>query len=361
MGGRAVSQANPASLELRAATVAVAREAVLHGIDLHVLPGELFVLLGATDSGKTGLLRAIAGLDRLSDGEIRVDGQVISRMPARRRDIALMLQSFPLWPHMDVAGNVAFALRGRRLGRRAVRERVTRELAFARHLPSQLTPGQRQRVALARTLAAEGHLCLLDEPFSAQPPQLGDQLRRLLRRRQQQAGFTTLLATPDPDHALRTADRIAVLHNGELQQVGTPQELYDAPETRQAAVLTGAVNLIDGEIELAGDQAMFHGKNGIVIPLFDHALRRPRTGTAMFRPHSLHFVSGEQAPIGDEIRLSGRIEEIEFMGNNLRYLIDLAGTTARMDVCREGDQALLHVGDQVVLGLDPAQIRILEH
>ncbi len=362
-----MNQAHPASLELRAATLTVGREEVLHPTDLHVLPGELFVVLGTADSGKSGLLRAIAGLDRLSAGQILLDGRVISHTPARRRDVALMLQSFPLWPHLDVGENVAFAAKRRGLGRHAVRERVMHELAFVgltdfvRHLPSQLSPGQRQRVALARTLAADSHLCLLDEPFSAQSPQLREQLRGLLRRRQQQIGFTTLLATPDPDLALRIADRIAVLHSGELHQVGTPLELYDTPQTRQVATLTGAANLIDGEIELAGDQAMFHGENGVVIPLFDHALRRSRTGTAMFRPQALHIVSAEQAPIGDEIRLNGRIEEIEFMGDKVRYVIDLAGKTAYMDFCRDSGQQLYNVGDPVVLGLDPAHIRILEH
>ena len=106
---------------------------------------------------------------------------------------------------------------------------------------------------------------------------------------------------------------------------------------------------------------MFHGENGIVIPLFDHAVRRTRTGVAMFRPHALHFVSDDQGPIGDEIRLNGRIEEIEFIGDVLRYLVDLTGTLVRMDVCRGDDQALRHVGDPVVLGLDPTHIRILDH
>ena len=209
-GSAAVKHTHPASLELRAAALTAARTEVLRETDLHILPGELFVLLGAAESGKSSVLRAIAGLDRLSGGEIRLDGQVISRVPARRRDIALMLQSFPLWPHLDVAENVAFAVKGRGLNRQAARQRVMRELAFvglgefARHLPSQLTPGQRQRVALARTLAADRHLCLLDEPFSAQPPQLAEQLRGLMRRRQQQAGLTTLLASADTDLALRT-------------------------------------------------------------------------------------------------------------------------------------------------------------
>ena len=209
---------------LRAAALTAARTEVLRETDLHILPGELFVLLGAAESGKSSVLRAIAGLDRLSGGEIRLDGQVISRVPARRRDIALMLQSFPLWPHLDVAENVAFAVKGRGLNRQAARQRVMRELAFvglgefARHLPSQLTPGQRQRVALARTLAADRHLCLLDEPFSALDPLIRRQLQDQFIELSQMMQKTTIFITHDLDLAA-SADRIVHMIDGRIDSI----------------------------------------------------------------------------------------------------------------------------------------------
>ena len=361
-----MSNIEPASLELRKVSTAINQHEVLHDVDLSILPGELFVVLGGAGSGKSSLLRSIAGLDPLGSGEVWIDDRNISRTAAGKRQIAMRLHSFPLWPNLNVGDNVAFALRGRHLKRGEVHERVASELRFvglhdfARHMPAQLSPSQRQRIALARTLAADGRLCLLDEPFSVQDAQLRERLLSVLHRRQQQVGFTALLTTQDRHEALRVADRIAVLHNGELQQVGTPIELYDMPLTRHVAEYMGSANLIDGEIELAGEQAMFRGENGIVIPLFDQAAKRSRTGTAMFRPHDLRVVGSDEEPFGDQIRFNGRVEQIEFLGDTQRYCIDLSGHIVWLDVQRQSTRPTLNIGDQVILGIDPAHIRILE-
>lgn len=355
----------PASLELRDLHVTLAQQEILRNIELSILPGELFVVLGGAGSGKSTLLRSIAGLDPATSGEIWIDDHEITRVPAHRRGTALMFQSFPLWPHMTVAKNIAFALRGRGLPAAEIRQRVAGELAFvglsefARHLPWQLSDSQRQRVALARTLVAGARVDLLDEPFSAQEAQLRERLLRVLHRRQQQTATTTLLTTQDRSEALRVADRIAVIHEGELQQVGTPMELYDTPHNRHVAEYMGSANLIDGEIEYAGDQPLFHADNGIIIPLFDQAVKRPRTGSAMFRPHDLHIVRRDEAPFGDQIRFTGRVEQIEFLGDIMRYGIDIAGRVLWMDLPRTADQMTLNIGDQLVVGLNPARIRIL--
>ncbi|MCB1785304.1 MAG: ABC transporter ATP-binding protein [Chromatiaceae bacterium] len=360
-----MTHSQPASVELRGVDVVVNQREILRHIDLNVLPGELFVVLGGAGSGKSTLLRSIAGLDPVAAGSLWIDDQEITRSAANRRPIALMFQSYRLWPHMPVARNVGFALDRSGLGASDRRGRVTRELAFvglsefARHLPWQLNPSQRQRVALARTLAADARVILLDEPFSAQDAQRREHLLRVLRKRLQQSAATTLLTTQDRSEALRVADRIAVVHEGEIQQTGTPIELYDTPRNRYVAEYMGSANLIDGEIEFAGEQALFRAENGIVIPLFDHPLIRPRTGTAMFRPHDLHVVHPNAAPFGDQIRFSGRVEQTEFLGDSMRYSIEIAGKTVWMDRSRSSE-TLLNVGDQVVVGLDPARIRILE-
>lgn len=360
-----MTQQQPASLELHGLEVTLEQQEILRKIDLGILPGELFVLLGGAASGKSTLLRSIAGLDPATAGEIWIDDQEITRLPARQRGTALMFQSFPLWPHMSVAKNIAFALRRRGLPAAEVKKRVEEELAFVglsefqRHLPWQLSDSQRQRVALARTLIADARINLLDEPLSAQDAQLRGRLLRVLRKRQQQAGTTTLLTTQDRDEALRIADRIAVIHEGELQQIGSPMELYDMPHNRHVAEYMGSANLIDGEIEYAGDQPLFHADNGIIIPLFDQAVKRPRTGSAMFRPHDLHIVRRDEAPFGDQIRFTGRVEQIEFLGDIMRYGIDIAGRVLWMDLPRTADQMTLNIGDQLVVGLNPARIRIL--
>ncbi|MGD8956356.1 MAG: ABC transporter ATP-binding protein [Chromatiaceae bacterium] len=356
----------PSSLELRDVDITIDQQEILRNISLSVLPGEMFALLGGAESGKSTLLRAIAGLDRLSRGEVWIDAENITHTAPHRRGVPLMLQAFPLWPHMTVGRNVAFGLQRQRLSRRKIRERVARELAcvglsnFRKHLPWQLTPSQQQRVALARTLIGAARIDLLDEPFSAQDEKLREKLLRLLKRRQQQSALTTVITTQDPIQALRFADRIAVLHEGELQQVGTPVELYDMPANRFVAEYLGGINLIDGEIEYAGDQPLFRAENGIVIPLFDHPVKRARTGSAMFRPQDLRIVGRNAEPFGDQIRFSGRIERTEFLGSSLRHWIDLSGKAICLDLPRDATRNTLHIGDQVVIGLDPAKIRILE-
>jgi ABC-type Fe3+/spermidine/putrescine transport system ATPase subunit len=355
-----------ASIELRAVEVIARRQEILRQISLSVLPGELFVLLGAAGSGKSALLRSIAGLDPVSSGEIWLNDRQITRTPARRRPVALMFQSFPLWPHMTVAGNVEFALRRVGMPRGARHARAGRELAFvglaefARHLPSQLSASRRQRAALARTLAADARVNLLDEPFSAQDAGLRERLLRGLRRRQQLDGVTTLLSTQDRVEAMRVADHMAIIHEGELQQVGTPMELYDAPCNRHVAACTGSVNLLDGAVEYAGDQPLFHTHNGMVIPLFDHPLKRARTGAAMFRPQDLHIIRKDEAPFGDQIRFTGHIEQTEFLGDRRRYGIDLFGTTLWLELPHADDRPALQIGESVVVGLDPTRVRILE-
>jgi len=356
----------PSSLELYDVDVAIDQHEILRDISLSVLPGEMFALLGGAESGKSTLLRAIAGLDRLSKGQVWIDAENITHTAPHRRGVPLMLQAFPLWPHMSVGRNVAFGLQRQRLSRREIRERVTRELEyvglshFRRHLPWQLTPSQQQRVALARTLISAARIDLFDEPFSAQDEQLREKLLRLFKRRQQQSALTTVITTQDPSEALRFADRIAVLREGELQQVGTPVELYDTPANRFVAEYLGSVNLIDGEIEYAGDQPMFRAENGFMIPLFDRPVKRARTGSAMFRPQDLRIVSRNAEPFGDQIRFSGRIERTEFLGDSLRHWIDLAGKAVCLDLPRDTTRNTLHIGDQIVIGLDPAKIRILE-
>ena len=267
---------------------------------------------------------------------------------------------------MTVAGNVEFALRRSGLPRGARHARAERELAFvglaefARHLPSQLSASRRQRAALARTLAADARVNLLDEPFSAQDAGLRERLLRVLRRRQQLDGVTTLLSTQDRVEAMRVADHMAIIHEGELQQVGTPMELYDTPCNRHVAACTGSVNLLDGEVEYAGDQPLFHTHNGMVIPLFDHPLKRARTGAAMFRPQDLHVIGKDEAPFGDQIRFTGRVEQTEFLGDRRRYGIDLSGTTLWLELPRADDMPALQTGESVVVGLDPTRVRILE-
>ena len=361
-----MTDVRPVSLQLRGLDVQLGHQEILRKIDLNVLPGELFVVLGGEGAGKSTLLRAVAGLDPIARGEIRIDDREVGRQRPQRRGAVLMQPGFPLWPQFTVLRNVTFALRYQGVGRRQRDERAREMLAavglaeFERHLPVQLSPGQRQRVALARTLASAAPITLLDEPFGVQGLALRDRLSMMLRSHQERGAFTTLLATEDPKLALRLSDRILVLRNGEVEQVGTARELYDEPVSRHVATLLGRANLIEGEIEYAGDQPLFRAANGMVIPLFDRRLKRARQGWAMFRPHDLALIPPDAEPFGDRIRTNGRVMQTEFRGGSIRYVIDLAGQTVWMDRAREKGLVDPEPGDRLVIGVDPARVRILE-
>jgi len=361
-----MNPSSPSSLELHKVDLESARGQVLRAIELNVMPGELFVVLGNQGAGKSTLLRVIAGLDAPSRGEVWVDEQRVTDEPPQSRGTVLLQPDFPLWPRFSVLRNVTFVLRHRGVERQAGKQRATRLLddlglgEFTHHLPHQLTASQRQRVALARTLASEARISLLDEPLSAHNLQLRDRLLLYLKRRHEQRAETLIVATEDPHQALRLADRMLVMEHGEVGQVGSPIELYDTPGSRHVAELLGRANLIEGEIEYAADQPLFRGINGLVIPLFDRKVRRARKGWAMFRPHDLTLITDGDAPFGDEIRLGGRVDQVEFHGARLRYLVDLGGTWVWTDLPRSARRTAPQIGDTVVLGIDPARIQILE-
>ena len=225
-------------------------------------PGELFVLLGASGSGKSTLLRAIGGFVQPDAGRIALDGVDLAAMPPHRRPVNTMFQSYALFPHMTVAANIGFGLRMRGLAKAAIAARVAEMLelvrlqGFGARRPAQLSGGQQQRVALARSLAPRPALLLLDEPLSALDRNLRRDTREELVRLQRALGIAFILVTHDQEEALTMADRIGVMHDGRLMQVGTPAEVYERPDTRFVAEFLGAANVLpitvrDGRIELA--------------------------------------------------------------------------------------------------------------
>jgi len=235
----------------------------LAGVDLAVEAGEVFVLLGGSGSGKTTLLRCVAGFERPDSGRILLDGRDLSALPPHRRPVNTMFQSYALFPHMTVAGNIAFGLQQERLGRAGTAARVAEMLelvqlpGFGARRPGQLSGGQKQRVALARALARRPRLLLLDEPLSALDRGLREQTRAELLAVQRRLGTTFILVTHDQEEALGMATRIGILHEGRLMQVGTPEAVYERPASRFVARFLGAANVLagvarDGGVEVGG-------------------------------------------------------------------------------------------------------------
>ena len=221
-------------------------------VQLHVDEGELVTVLGPSGSGKTTLLTMIAGLAGPSAGRIDIGGRDVTWLPAAKRNVGLVFQSYALFPHMSVHDNVAFPLSVRRLGRAEIDRRVAEALrlvrlaGFERRRPAQLSGGQQQRVALARAFVFEPEILLLDEPLGALDRKLREQLQVELRQLQRSLGITTILVTHDQEEALSLSDRIVVLDDGRVQQIGTPEDAYLKPRNRFVADFLGAANLFEG-------------------------------------------------------------------------------------------------------------------
>lgn len=227
-------------------------QATLHQIDLTLASGELMVLLGPSGSGKSTTLRLVAGLLQPDQGDIRFDDRSMLALPAEKRGAVMVFQEHALFPFMRVGDNVAFGLRLRRLDRSSIRRRVAEALeavqlaGFEERWPDELSGGQRQRVALARALVVRPRVLLLDEPLSNLEPRLRVELRSMIRSLQQEAGITTLFVTHDQAEAVEVADRIALLIDGRIRQVGPPRDFYERPADLQVARFFGGVNVLPG-------------------------------------------------------------------------------------------------------------------
>ncbi|HET6183663.1 MAG TPA: ABC transporter ATP-binding protein [Acetobacteraceae bacterium] len=247
-----------AALQLRALSRQFGTHYAVRGVDLDVAPGEMIVLLGPSGCGKTTTLRMLAGFLSASSGDILLDGASIAALPPHRRDIGIVFQSYALFPHLSVARNVRFGLEMRRVPRAAADERVAEMLRlvkldrFADRLPRQLSGGQQQRVALARALAIRPRLLLLDEPLSNLDAALRQEMAREIRILQREGGITSIVVTHDQSEAMAMADRLVIMRDGVVEQVGSQEEVYERPATPFVASFIGQSNLIRGRLADAG-------------------------------------------------------------------------------------------------------------
>lgn len=325
---------------------------VLKNISLHVRPGEFFAFLGPSGCGKTTLLRLIAGFNNAQSGEVLVGGRDLSRLPPWKRDVGMVFQSYALWPHMTVRRNVAFGLEERRLPKAEIESRVAAalELVGLSHLadrrPSQLSGGQQQRVAVARTIAIEPKVLLLDEPLSNLDAKMRVQVRRELRDLQQRLGLTTIFVTHDQEEANTICDRIAVMNDGVVQQVGTPMEVYAKPANLFVANFLGTANILPGRVVRNGDARIFEIEGGLNIPVPADA-EVPDGAKLVFRPQ--HASLGAEVP--DALALPGIVTHTEFLGSTLRYGVRIGATEVLIDTPYHSGDAPYDAGTPVKVGL----------
>ncbi len=354
---------NKVRVEAQNIAMSYGKTVVLRDINLVIEPGEFFALLGPSGSGKSTLLRLIAGFNPAQSGRLLIDGVDVSDVPPWRRNVGMVFQNYALWPHMTVRQNVAFGLEERRLPKNVITDKVRAALAlvnlseFGDRRPSQLSGGQQQRVALARTIVIEPQVLLLDEPLSNLDAKLRVQMRTEIKALQRKLGLTTIFVTHDQEEALTTADRIAVMDQGVIQQIGTPMALFDNPANRFVATFVGSINLLPGRIEHTADGgAIFDSRVIGRIALPDIGVA-PGDADIAVRPHSLLLSATSDA--GRHAWLDGVVLEREFVGEFVRYVVTVNNEKLTADQPHHVGEPVYEPGQRVHIGVDAAQLRVL--
>ncbi|HKF72898.1 MAG TPA: ABC transporter ATP-binding protein [Stellaceae bacterium] len=324
----------------------------VRNVDLVAARGEFLTLLGASGSGKTTTLMMIAGFVTPSAGDILVDGASILGEPPDRRNLGVVFQSYALFPHMTVAENISFPLRMRRLGGADARERTEAALAmvrlegYAERRVTELSGGQQQRVALARALVFRPPVLLMDEPLGALDRKLREQMQLEIKRIQKSLGITVIYVTHDQEEALILSNRIAIMHEGEVHQVGTPDAVYEHPSTPYVASFLGESNFLDGILEsMDGSTSWVRLASGERIGARATELPIGSKVQAMVRPESITFdASGPRTN-----SLQAEIEVCEYLGQSIRYFTRGAGTTLTVRAPRADAAHRAAVGERVTL------------
>jgi putative spermidine/putrescine transport system ATP-binding protein len=336
---------------IRDLSVELGGNRILERVSLDVQPGEFLTLLGPSGSGKTTMLNVIAGLVPHVEGQVAFDGESIEGLPSYARDIGLVFQSYALFPHMTVEDNIAFPLLARKVPKPKRRERVQEMLELVRlpglekRLVTTLSGGQQQRVALARALASHPRLLLLDEPMAALDKNLRDLMQLELKRIQRETGITTIAVTHDQTEALTMSDRVAIMHQGRIEQVDEPRALYQRPQNLFVSRFLGEANL-------------FPVRDGRVTA-FDIPVVGSSHGLAMLRPESLTVTAGQH---DSPPRLHARVVSAVFQGSRTRLVLEADGEGLQPIVVSSdpsADVRSFQPGTAVTVTCDPRDIHVV--
>lgn len=338
--------------------------AAVNNVSLDIRKGELFALLGGSGCGKTTLLRMLAGFETPSEGRITIDGQDMTNVPPYERPVNMMFQSYALFPHMTVAGNVGYGLKHEAMTPAQRQDRVKEMLALvqlsglAERKPHQLSGGQRQRVALARALARQPKLLLLDEPLGALDKKLREHTQFEISNIQYKTGITFVVVTHDQEEAMTLASRIAVMDKGIIRQIGAPSDIYEHPNSRFVADFIGSINMVDAEVlKVRGDGYE------VFAPLLGHSIQvNAAEGFAAgdkvaiaFRPEKISI--SRRKPTGPNV-LSGTVQDFGYFGKDSLYRIKLpSGHVLSVNTVNmqrmSSEQAVATWEDKVYLSIEP--------
>ena len=327
---------------------------VINRLSLTIKPGEFFTLLGPSGCGKTTLLRMIIGFNSIEGGEIRVDGQVINNIPTNRRNMGMVFQNYAVFPHMNVRDNVAYGLKTRKVPRDERRKRADEMLEmvkisqFAERMPAQLSGGQQQRVALARAIVIQPDVLLMDEPLSNLDAKLRVEMRNVIKRIQHQIGITTVYVTHDQEEALAVSDRIAVMHDGVIQQIDSPKRVYQRPANEFVAGFIGLTNFLNADCD--GGILDFGNNYRVSIPHL--AKDAPHDVTVAARPEEIVILDAGEPGIPATVRSS------VFLGTGTHYFLD-AGSEKEIEVTRASDFSdIIPDGTKVSLQIAPEKVNV---
>jgi len=345
-----------ASVAIRDVRKSFGATRVIHGVNISIDDGEFVVLVGPSGCGKSTLLRMIAGLENITGGEISIGDRVVNKVPPKERDVAMVFQNYALYPHMTVAANMAFSMKLRGAPQSEIDTRVNRaaEILGLSHLlgrfPRQLSGGQRQRVAMGRAIVRDPQVFLFDEPLSNLDAKLRVQMRAEIKELHQRLKTTTVYVTHDQIEAMTMADKIVVMHDGIVEQIGDPLELYDRPNNLFVAGFIGspAMNCLKGTLRLNG-KAEFEGPGGIMLPVAS-VPRNSDGQPAVYGIRPEHFVIADD---GAEVE----VQIVEPTGSETQVIAKLGGKEI-IAVFRERYQ--FKPGDKIRLSPDPRLVHLFD-
>jgi multiple sugar transport system ATP-binding protein len=332
---------------------------VIHGIGFDIHDGEFVVLVGPSGCGKSTLLRMLAGLEEITGGTIAIDGKIVNDMESKDRDIAMVFQSYALYPHMTVRDNMAFSLKLRKEKLPVIEERVAKAAnilnlgPYLARFPRELSGGQRQRVAMGRAIVRDPKVFLFDEPLSNLDAKLRVAMRAEIKALHQRLKTTTVYVTHDQVEAMTMADRIVVMHDGRIEQIGTPLELYDRPGNLFVAQFIGspAMNIVNGTVRRAAGRAFVEVAGGTRWPLFASVGAEGQAVTYGVRPEHLTLAAAS------EITVPAEIIVVEPTGAETELLIQAGEAQV---ILRTHGRPAVNPADKITLGVDPAHVHLFD-
>ncbi|MCE5256486.1 MAG: ABC transporter ATP-binding protein [Spirochaetaceae bacterium] len=335
---------------------------VVSNVNLEIAEGEMVTLLGPSGCGKTTTLRMIAGFEDPSAGEILIGGLPMTTVPPNKRGISLVFQSYALFPHLDIWDNVAYGLRVQKLPKAEVAERTRKAIELMQlqgmehRFPAQVSGGQQQRIALARAIVIEPRVLLFDEPLSNLDAKLREHMRDELRSLQKRLGITSLYVTHDQSEAMAISDRVVIMNEGVIMQIGTPREIYEKPSCRFVANFIGKANFIPCSVVAYENEQAIVSVNGKTMRLPEPGSRRPPVGTQAnlcVRPEGIRLSR-------EETILGGKVTRATYYGSHVEYEIEVNGLSIVTEQNEAKESELFHIGESAWIKLQPELIRLLD-